>query len=140
LELLLADGETRQSAVADFARELFSVADNLQRALAAIGEEARRGVADRRRRSRLLTLEFERFRVRPIEALGKRFDPTCTKRWRRKRARKRPEPSSAPSRMDTRSTAACGRRPASCKSPAECRVALDRAGTAGGTKVAEWRT
>jgi hypothetical protein len=43
LELLLADGETRQSAVADFARELLAVADNLQRALAAIGEEARRG-------------------------------------------------------------------------------------------------
>jgi molecular chaperone GrpE (heat shock protein) len=40
---LLADGETRQSAVADFARELLADADNLQRALAAIGEEARRG-------------------------------------------------------------------------------------------------
>jgi molecular chaperone GrpE len=80
LELLLADGETRQSAVADFARELLAVADNLQRALAAIGEEARRGEGSLiecvEATRRLLTLAFERFRVRPIEALGKRFDPT----------------------------------------------------------------
>ena len=80
LELLLADGETRQSAVADFARELVAVADNLQRALAAIGEEARGGEGSLiecvEATRRLLTLAFERFRVRPIEALGKRFDPT----------------------------------------------------------------
>jgi molecular chaperone GrpE len=73
---LLADGETRQSAVADFARELLAVADNLQRALAAIGEEARGGEGSLiecvEATRRLLTLAFERFRVRPIEALGKR--------------------------------------------------------------------
>jgi molecular chaperone GrpE len=79
LELLLADGETRQSSVADFARELLAVADNLQPALAAVGEDARRGegslIEGVEATRRLLTLAFERFRVRPIEALGKRFDP-----------------------------------------------------------------
>jgi molecular chaperone GrpE len=77
---LLADGETRQSAVADFARELLAVSDNLQRALAAVGEEARRGegslIEGVEATRRLLTLAFERFSVRRIEALGKRFDPT----------------------------------------------------------------
>jgi len=76
---LLADGETRQSSVADFARELLAVADNLQPALAAVGEDARRGegslIEGVEATRRLLTLAFERFRVRPIEALGKRFDP-----------------------------------------------------------------
>ena len=103
-------------------RELLAVADNLQRPLAAIGEEARcregspiEGVEATRR---LLRPAFEPFRVRPIEALGKRFDPTRARRWRWKRTQKRQEPSSASSRMDTRSTAACS-GPASCKSPAE---------------------
>jgi molecular chaperone GrpE len=76
---LLADGETRQSAVADFARELLAVADNLQRACcdrrggAPRGGSLIEGVEATRRQ---LTLAFERFRVRPIEALAKRFDPT----------------------------------------------------------------
>jgi molecular chaperone GrpE len=74
-----ASAEARQSAVADFARELLAVADNLQRALAAVGEEARRGegslIEGVEVTRRLLTLAFERFGVRPIEALGKRFDP-----------------------------------------------------------------
>ena len=131
LELLLADGETRRSAVADC--ELLAVADNLQRALAAIGEEARRregsvieGVEATRR---LLTPAFERFRVRPIEALGKRFDPTLHQ------AVAMEENAEAPRTVVedgyTLNAACCG-RPASSKSPAECRVALDRAGTAGG--------
>ena len=114
LELLLADGETRRSAVAD-SGELLAVADNLQRALAAIGEEARRqegslieGVEATRR---LLTPAFERFRVRPIEALGKRFDPMLHQAV---------ATEAASSRMDRRLTTACCGRPASSKSPARC--------------------
>jgi GrpE len=48
--------------------------------LLSVGEEARRGegslIEGVEATRRLLTLAFERFRVRPIEALGKRFDPT----------------------------------------------------------------
>ena len=133
---MLADGETRRSAVADFARELLAVADNLQRALAAIGEEARRregslieGVEATRR---LLTPAFERFRVRPIEALGKRFDPTLHQAVAMKVSAEAPETVVGVVEDGYTINAACCGRPASSKSPAECRVALDRAGTAGG--------
>jgi hypothetical protein len=63
----------------------------------------------------------------------------CTKRWRRKRARKRPEPSSAVGdgytihgrlRPPASVVQKPGRMPRRPRSP----------GTAGGTKVAEWRT
>jgi hypothetical protein len=135
LELLLADGETRQSAVADFARELLAVADNLQRALAAIGEEARcregsliEGVEATRR---LLTLAFERFRVRPIEALGKRFDPTLHQAGAME---------AASSRMDRRSTppaAGDPRRPKARPNAASPSIAPEPQGEA---KVNEWQT
>jgi hypothetical protein len=76
---------------------------------------------------RLLTLAFERFRVRPIEALGKRFDPTLHEAVAMK------ESAEAPGTVvgvvedgyDQRPPAAA--RPASCKTPAECCVAVDRA-------------
>jgi molecular chaperone GrpE len=70
----------RQYAVADFARELLAVADNLQRALAA-AEQAPDTPADTaliegvRVTERMLMATMERFGVRKIAALGAPFDP-----------------------------------------------------------------
>ena len=74
--------EAIRYASADFAREIVAVADNLRRALATIGAEARAkdpaletlavGVE---MTERTLLAVFERFGVKRIEALGKRFDP-----------------------------------------------------------------
>jgi molecular chaperone GrpE len=74
--------EAIRYAAADFAREIVPVADNLRRALASIGAEARAkdpaldalavGVE---MTERALLAVFERFGIRRIEALGKRFDP-----------------------------------------------------------------
>jgi molecular chaperone GrpE len=74
--------EAIRYAAADFAREMVTVADNLRRALASISVEARAkdsaietlavGVE---MTERALLAAFERFGVKRIEALGKRFDP-----------------------------------------------------------------
>jgi len=74
--------EAVRYAAADFAREMVTVADNLRRALASIGADARAkdpalealavGVE---MTERALLAAFERFGVRRIEALDKRFDP-----------------------------------------------------------------
>lgn len=68
-------------AIANFAREMLNVSDNLRRALGHIDAEARK--ADETLDSLAVGVELverelgnsmERFGVRPIEALGKRFD------------------------------------------------------------------
>ena len=74
--------EAIRYAAADFAREIVPVADNLRRALASIAAEARAkdpaletlavGVE---MTERSLSAVFERFGVKRIETLGKRFDP-----------------------------------------------------------------
>jgi molecular chaperone GrpE len=74
--------EAIRYAAADFAREMATVADNLRRALASIGAEAREkdpaletlavGVE---MTERALLAVFERFGVKRVEALDKRFDP-----------------------------------------------------------------
>jgi molecular chaperone GrpE len=74
-------GDARRFAIADFARELLVVVDNLQRTV-----DAADGQAPLRRNNATLiegvqaTLRFllgtlERFGVRRISALGERFDP-----------------------------------------------------------------
>ena len=68
-------------AIADFARELLAVADNLQRTLAAAERPAFENAADValidgvRATQRMLMQVLERFGVRKIEALGQPFDP-----------------------------------------------------------------
>jgi molecular chaperone GrpE len=73
--------DVRKFAVARFAEDMLAVADNLARALEAVGEEARkdetvRGLADGVELTRRdLAAALERHGVRAIEAEGKRFDP-----------------------------------------------------------------
>ena len=69
-------------AITNFAREMLNVADNLRRAIASLPEEAR---TDDPTLATLLTgveltekemlTTFERFGIRPIEAMGKKIDP-----------------------------------------------------------------
>jgi molecular chaperone GrpE len=72
-----AGEDARRRAIAEFGRELLAVADNLRRAIAAERTEEddailREGV---RATERMLTLAFERFGIRRIDALGQPFDP-----------------------------------------------------------------
>ena len=73
--------EARKYAIAEFARELLIVVDNLQRTLvAAEGHPAATPESDAlvegvRVTLRILLRTLERFNIRPIEALGRRFDP-----------------------------------------------------------------
>ena len=68
-------------AIADFARELLAVADNLQRTVAAGERHSPETVEDAallegvRATGRTLMHALERFGVRKIEALGAPFDP-----------------------------------------------------------------
>jgi molecular chaperone GrpE len=68
-------------AIADFARAILEVADNLQRTLAAAENASPNTVGDAgliegvRATQRMLTQALERFDVRKIEALGQPFDP-----------------------------------------------------------------
>jgi len=89
----LADGENtrrrgermaqdaRQYAIADFARELLDVADNLRRAIAAAEQQGGENAPESqlldgiKATERILMATLERFGVRRIEALGTRFDP-----------------------------------------------------------------
>ena len=76
-----ATADERQFAIAKFALEMLTVADDLQRTLDAAGERASPAPANqpliegvRATLSNLLQT-LERFGVRRIEALGQRFDP-----------------------------------------------------------------
>jgi molecular chaperone GrpE len=76
-----ASTEARQYAVADFARELLPVVDNLQRAIEAAERQAPETSEEAaliegvRATERMLMATLERFGVRKIEALGARFNP-----------------------------------------------------------------
>ena len=74
-------GDARRFAIADFAREILVVVDNLQRTIdAADGQsplttENAALIEGVRATLRFLLGTLERFGVRPISALGERFDP-----------------------------------------------------------------
>ena len=74
--------ETGKYAVADFARELLAVADNLRRTVAAAEQRAPEADGDAallegvRATERALMHALGRFGVRKIDALGVPFDPT----------------------------------------------------------------
>jgi molecular chaperone GrpE len=74
--------DARQYAVADFARELLPVTDNLRRAIVTAERHTPKSVEDDaliegvRATERLLMAAFERFGIRKIDALGARFDPS----------------------------------------------------------------
>jgi molecular chaperone GrpE len=74
--------EARQYAISDFARDLLTVADNLQRTIAAAERHNPETVEDAaliegvRATDRILQHTLERFGIRKIDALGRRFDPT----------------------------------------------------------------
>jgi molecular chaperone GrpE len=76
-----AGEEGRQSAVADFARDLLPVADNLERALAAAERHPPQSDGERsliegiRATHRMLMAVLERLGIRKIPALGAPFDP-----------------------------------------------------------------
>ncbi len=73
--------EISKYAVAGFAREILSVADNLRRALESMDEETRKEngavetlVVGVELTEREMLSAFERFHIKPIEALGQKFD------------------------------------------------------------------
>jgi len=74
-------GDARRFAIADFARELLIVVDNLQRTIDAADSQAPLTsenaalVEGVRATLRVLLQTLERFGVRRISALGERFDP-----------------------------------------------------------------
>jgi len=73
--------EARKYAIADFARELLAVADNLQRTIAAASRspetvEDQALIEGVRATERLLEHTFSRFGIQKIDALGKPFDQT----------------------------------------------------------------
>ena len=68
-------------AVTNFAQSILSVADNLNRALESVGQDARKASEEINNlcvgiemTSRELDNVYEQFGVKPIDALGKRFD------------------------------------------------------------------
>ncbi len=68
-------------AIANFAREMVGVADNLHRAMAAVDEETRKAdsavdqmIVGLEMTEREILTTFERFGITKIEALGKKFD------------------------------------------------------------------
>jgi molecular chaperone GrpE len=75
--------ETRAYAIANFARDMLAVSDNLRRALEAIPAEARQAgnegfsalVEGVEMTERAMLAAFERHGVRRLEPLGERFDP-----------------------------------------------------------------
>ena len=73
--------DTRLYAIADFARELLPVADNLQRTIASAEEHGPQTGEDDallegvRATYNILMQTLERFGVKKIDALGARFDP-----------------------------------------------------------------
>ena len=77
-------GDTRQYAMANFAREMLTVSDNLRRAIDALPAELRKdsepGIAALIEgvevTERGLVQTLEKFGVRPINATGEKFDPS----------------------------------------------------------------
>jgi molecular chaperone GrpE len=72
--------DARKFAVAEFARELLNAVDNLERTVEAAREQAAAAkdatlIEGVQATLRGLRQTLERFGVRPIEALGQRFDP-----------------------------------------------------------------
>lgn len=75
--------DTRQYAVASFARDMLTVADNLNRAIAAVPPELREGgdkaltslIEGVEMTERGLDQTLTKFGVRAIEAKGEKFDP-----------------------------------------------------------------
>jgi molecular chaperone GrpE len=71
--------DARKFSIADFARELLIVVDNLQRAIAVAENKdtpSNQGLLEGVQTTlRLFIQTLERFGVRRIEALGRRFDP-----------------------------------------------------------------
>jgi molecular chaperone GrpE len=73
-----AAAEARQYAIADFAREMLVVADNLQRAIMSAEADPDTDLSRLegvRATERVLMATFERFGIRKIDAAGARFDP-----------------------------------------------------------------
>lgn len=76
--------DTRQYAVANFARDMLTVSDNLRRALDALPAEPRKGadpaltalVEGVEVTERGLAQTLQKFGVRPIDATGEKFDPS----------------------------------------------------------------
>ena len=76
--------DTRQYAVANFARDMLNVGDNLRRAIEAVPEELRNHpdpalaglIEGVEVTERGLAQTLQKFGVRPIEAKGQKFDPT----------------------------------------------------------------
>lgn len=74
--------DLRKFAAADFARDMLSVADNLQRAIAAVPAEARESNEDVSRllegvelTERDLLSQFEKHGVKAVDPLGQKLDP-----------------------------------------------------------------
>jgi molecular chaperone GrpE len=73
--------EARQYAITDFARELLTVVDNLQRTIEAAEKQSLTSVENSallegvQATLRALLQTLERFGIRPIDAQGKPFDP-----------------------------------------------------------------
>ncbi|MEK9676904.1 MAG: nucleotide exchange factor GrpE [Rhodospirillaceae bacterium] len=68
-------------AIANFARSVLSVADNLRRAMESVGEEARQANEDLNNlyvgiemTANEIDTVYEQFGIKPVEALGKKFD------------------------------------------------------------------
>jgi molecular chaperone GrpE len=74
--------DTRKYAIADFARDMLAVSDNLQRALAAVGDEARSGNAELAQLLEGIELtrkelqgHFDKHGIEEISPLGEKLDP-----------------------------------------------------------------
>lgn len=76
--------DTRQYAVANFARDMLTVSDNLRRAIDALPAEARQNtdpalaalIEGVEVTERGLAQTLQKFGVRPIDATGEKFDPS----------------------------------------------------------------
>lgn len=76
--------DTRQYAVANFARDMLTVSDNLRRAIDALPAEARKDtdpalaalIEGVEVTERGLAQTLQKFGVRPIDATGEKFDPS----------------------------------------------------------------
>jgi molecular chaperone GrpE len=74
--------ELRKYAISDFARDMLSVSDNLQRALASLGEEARNSSPEMGQllegvelTLRELQGDFDKHGIKEINPLGEKLDP-----------------------------------------------------------------
>jgi molecular chaperone GrpE len=74
--------DTRKYAVADFARDMLAVSDNLQRALGSVSDEARKDNPDLVQllegvelTRKTLTGHFEKHGIKEINPLGEKLDP-----------------------------------------------------------------